>query len=228
MTRRAFGLIGLLHMATACAGAAPGHGGDSHVLERPDGGSPHDAAAVPPDPGPDPNPDDPAGGEVNLEEEEFVLESTPVDGESRDLLERLLAAAAGGRDEGRGSGEEDGWDPGGTTVAAVPDPPARQDLPGALGRDTIRSAVGRRRGALRRCHEAALIETPGVAGTVTVRIVIAPAGGVTSAAVSGNSTGNDGLARCIEREIGNLQFPQSASITTVVYPFRFDAGGMGE
>jgi len=103
--------------------------------------------------------------------------------------------------------------------ASAGDPTVR----GSLSRDVIQRVIRRHTSAVRYCYERVLARDPTLAGTVTLRIVIAPTGVVSEAAVQQSSLGSDTVEACLTRQARRWRFPapNGGGIVIVNYPFVF-------
>jgi TonB family protein len=91
---------------------------------------------------------------------------------------------------------------------------------GSLAADAIRRVVRRHLGEVRFCYEQALPAQPDLAGTVSVRFVITPAGGVAASTVAGSTLGSARVESCVASAVRRWTFPQPDNGTVAVtYPF---------
>ncbi len=97
------------------------------------------------------------------------------------------------------------------------------DLPAQRSRADILKVVRSRAGEVRRCYQQAVADKPGLAGRVVVKIVIAPSGAVTSAAISSSTVDHKGMEACLVARIESWKFPAAENPTTLTYPFQFSA-----
>ncbi|HEU0037370.1 MAG TPA: AgmX/PglI C-terminal domain-containing protein [Kofleriaceae bacterium] len=100
--------------------------------------------------------------------------------------------------------------------------PGQPPPAGPLDKDTIRREVRTHLRRVEFCYEKALLERPTLAGTTTVKFVIAADGHVASATGAGFDPDVD---TCVAKVVLAMRFPASnAGDTAVSYPFvfRFD------
>jgi hypothetical protein len=91
--------------------------------------------------------------------------------------------------------------------------------PERLDRTSVEEGISRLRPEVLRCHDEHK-----VAGTATVRLVIAPEGLVETATVTGELAGTP-TASCIEAAVLRATFATARAPTTVSYPFVLGGGG---
>jgi len=88
--------------------------------------------------------------------------------------------------------------------------------------DEITRIILSHRAELRDLYEKALVNNPGFAGVVTVRMVIGADGAVHGALVEGSTTGVPGFDQAVVGRVLSWRFPAvAAGEVTGVYPFRF-------
>lgn len=98
---------------------------------------------------------------------------------------------------------------------------------GSLSREEIQRVFRVNMSSIRFCYERQVKTQPGLAGRVTVRLVISPSGAVSSANVVSSTIGSSAVEQCVERAVTRLQFPQpEGGSVTVTYPLTF--ASMGE
>ncbi|NMC72006.1 MAG: TonB family protein, partial [Myxococcales bacterium] len=179
----------------------------------------------------------PGGGAVALgadpvDAQGYLLGSAIGDAYATGGLGSLGAGSGGG--EGAGAGLGAGSDPaydgygaaGGGRTGRAPDLRLGETtVYGGVSREVVRRVVQRSRAKLRVCYEAALRGAPETSGRVAVRFTVGPDGRVASARVTGNSTGDEALGRCVLSVVGGMAFPASGSTIEVVYPFLFQPEG---
>jgi hypothetical protein len=88
----------------------------------------------------------------------------------------------------------------------------------------IDEVVRRKAGMFRACYQKEVNRHPELSGSVVMRFVIAKDGSVRSAKQSGGTLKHEGVASCMELNIGQLRFPPKGP-ATVTYPFVFSLGG---
>ena len=104
-------------------------------------------------------------------------------------------------------------------TVAVGQPSAQGDLPKA----DIRREIRRNLPPIRACYQRALVDKPGLSGTLMIQFFIAPTGQVATA----NSSGVDpAVARCVADAIKQIEFPRpkGGGGVQVNYPFTFRRG----
>ena len=143
----------------------------------------------------------------------------------------LLAVAllgAGSEDAGReqGAATQDRSDaeqrlPGVIVDTSAVSPPLRAH--GSLDGEKIRQVVSGQQAALRSCYERALLETPTLAGTFTVRIVLDKNGSVGSAGIQGSSLQSLSMHRCVLQLVRTWRFPppSDGKAAAIEYPLTF-------
>jgi hypothetical protein len=107
-------------------------------------------------------------------------------------------------------------------AAVAPRPRAQTAPTGSVDRGQIRDTVASHMAEVRTCFERARVITPRVAGTVTVRIALAPDGKVVSADVASDTTASPQLQGCLSERIRSWSFPAFGRRSIVMYPFRFE------
>ena len=108
-------------------------------------------------------------------------------------------------------------------------PPLRAH--GSLDGDKVREVVSSHQAELRSCYERAVLETPTLSGTCTVRIVVDKNGTVGSSSISTSSLRSMSMHRCVLQLVRTWRFPPPADgkAAAVEYPlvFRNDAPDAG-
>ncbi len=121
---------------------------------------------------------------------------------------------------GRGSGGGgSGYGTGGgqlTTRSSVTVEEA--SIVGELDSGVIQGVIRRHLSQIRYCYERELAKDPNLAGSVTIRFEIEPAGTVSSAEVSKSTLGNDRVGKCVNSRFRRMRFPESDQGATVSYP----------
>jgi TonB family protein len=74
-------------------------------------------------------------------------------------------------------------------------------------------------GDVRGCYEQGLKDNEELGGTITVQIVVAPAGNVAEAKTVNNSTKSPKVEQCITGAAKKWQFPKHVGNITLTYPF---------
>lgn len=97
---------------------------------------------------------------------------------------------------------------------------------GSLDREVIDQVIAAELGAIRACYQNELSRNPGLAGTVTVKFVIASTGAVQSALTKATTLHNAAVESCVNGRISGLTFPgpKGGGIVIVSYPFTFTPG----
>jgi hypothetical protein len=90
-----------------------------------------------------------------------------------------------------------------------------------LSEKDIRRVVAGHMGSLRSCYQNEVKRNPTVAGTVTAKWEIQPAGHVTKVRLTDSTLHNEHVEGCIVREVLRWRFPSSASGTNAEWPLRF-------
>jgi hypothetical protein len=91
----------------------------------------------------------------------------------------------------------------------------------ALSEKEIRRVVVGHMGSLRSCYQSEVKRNPSLAGTVTAKWEIQPAGHVTKVRLADSTLRNEHVEECIVREVRRWRFPSSASGTSAEWPLRF-------
>jgi len=90
-----------------------------------------------------------------------------------------------------------------------------------LSADDVRRVVVARSDSLRQCYQREAQQSRNLAGVVTATWLVEPAGNVTKATISDSTLHNPTVEGCVLREVKGLRFPLGASVSTIVWPFRF-------
>jgi outer membrane biosynthesis protein TonB len=87
----------------------------------------------------------------------------------------------------------------------------------------VRKQIQRDLPKINRCYESALRREPDLAGKVKVRFAIVRSGDVSAVQVLENTTGHQGVERCVARVLGDIQFPsrRSGKALSFTFPFVF-------
>lgn len=96
--------------------------------------------------------------------------------------------------------------------------------PDGLDKAIIKQYIHQRIAAISYCYERQLSVHDALGGTITVEFVIGPNGAVISARGDG-SAGAAAVDACVLGEVRGIQFPRSAGLTNVKYPFTFHTAG---
>jgi len=75
--------------------------------------------------------------------------------------------------------------------------------------------------SLRQCYQREALQSRNLAGVVTATWLVEPAGNVTQVTISDSTLHNPTVEGCVLREVKALRFPRGASVSTIVWPFRF-------
>jgi TonB family protein len=147
----------------------------------------------------------------------------------------LLAVSllgAGSEDAGREQGaaaqdrsEAEQKLPGLVVDTSAISPPLRAH--GSLDGNKVREVVSSHHAELRSCYERALLETPTLAGTFTVRIVLDKNGSVGSAGIQGSSLQSLSMHRCVLQLVRGWRFPppSDGKAAAIEYPLTFRREG---
>ena len=92
---------------------------------------------------------------------------------------------------------------------------ARADVPNDLDRAAISSGISKVKPKVQECGKA----SPDVKGKVKVKIVVAPAGSVTTASIV--DTPDDSLGQCVATAVKTAKFSETKNGGTFSYPFVF-------
>jgi TonB family protein len=97
---------------------------------------------------------------------------------------------------------------------------------GELNADSVRMVVRHYLPQVRACYDRALKQQEGISGVVEIKFEVSEEGRVKSSKVNSNSTGHDGLGRCIATVLRGWKFPRPVGGSAVfIYPFVFSSGG---
>ncbi len=101
----------------------------------------------------------------------------------------------------------------------------KPEVMGSLDKEIIRRVVRLHRNEIRYCYEKQLQKDPELAGSITVKFVIARTGAVTSAVVSSSDLKNSAVEQCLTRKIRRWSFPEpkGGGVVIVNYPFKFSS-----
>jgi len=90
---------------------------------------------------------------------------------------------------------------------------------GKLDGSSVTRVLRRRAGAFRACYERRRKVNPNLKGKVVIRFKIGTAGRIASIKVTGNSTGDSGVASCITGKVRSWRFPAPLhGSVTFTYP----------
>jgi TonB family protein len=131
--------------------------------------------------------------------------------------------ASAGRESALGGeapgGGEDGGPAGGSRSSGQP---SAEEVNRAINEDGIRMVVGFHMAEIRGCYERALKSQADLAGRVEVLFTLDQDGRAQNARPAHNSTGSEGLARCVAATMQRWKFPRPAGgPAEFVYPFVF-------
>ena len=96
--------------------------------------------------------------------------------------------------------------------------------PDGLDKQIIKRYIRERLEAISYCYERQLNVRSNLGGTITVEFVIGPQGGVISARGDGTAGARE-VDECVLGQVRGIQFPRSAGMTNVRYPFTFHTAG---
>jgi TonB family protein len=107
--------------------------------------------------------------------------------------------------------------------------PSSERRCGSLDKQLIRQVVLENLGEIRDCYEREVKSSPGLAGTVAVKLTIGPTGAVTLSEVARSTVDNAALELCVASRIRTWTFPKPSGDgpVTVTYPFNFEPGTAG-
>ena len=93
--------------------------------------------------------------------------------------------------------------------------------------EIVQRVTGKHMGQIRGCYERALLKSPELSGTVTVKYVIAATGKVTNASIARSDLNSAPVHSCIEKALLRWRFPppEGGGPVLVTYPFVFKARG---
>jgi TonB family protein len=94
---------------------------------------------------------------------------------------------------------------------------------GKIDAMVVRKQIHRDLPKINRCYESALRREPQLSGKVKVRFAIVRSGDVKAVQVLENTTGHEGVERCVARVVGDIQFPsrRSGKALSFTFPFVF-------
>jgi TonB family protein len=93
---------------------------------------------------------------------------------------------------------------------------------GSLGKDEIQKVIRQHNPQVQGCYERELANAPRLAGDLTVRFTISPAGGVTASEVVQSHGPNAGLEQCVAAELRTWAFPKpNGGVVRTSYRFVF-------
>jgi hypothetical protein len=95
---------------------------------------------------------------------------------------------------------------------------------GAYGRIdafVVRQQIHRDLAKINRCYESALRYAPELAGKVSVRFAVMRKGYVKGVRVVENTTGHNGVERCVARVVSELRFPSRRTGKSLNFTFPF-------
>lgn len=99
----------------------------------------------------------------------------------------------------------------------------QEPVEGSPTRSRVQAVLRARVDEVRTCYLQGAVCRPGLTGRVTVKLIIAPDGRVSIAAVESSSMGYPAVERCIANAVEGYRFPESEGdgITVVTYPYVF-------
>jgi TonB family protein len=93
-----------------------------------------------------------------------------------------------------------------------------------LNAESVRMVVRHHLPQVRACYDRALKQKPNLAGIVEIRFTISVQGRVTASSVHRNTSGHEGLGKCLAIVIKRWRFPKPVGgAVEFVYPFVFSA-----
>jgi Mg-chelatase subunit ChlD len=98
---------------------------------------------------------------------------------------------------------------------------------GSLAKEAIQKVINANVAAVQKCYEKRLLESPGLAGKLTLAWTIGGDGQITAVSIDkkASSVNDDALAACILKAVKTWKFPKptGGGIVQVTYPFVFKA-----
>ncbi|MDB4970954.1 MAG: putative abductin-like protein [Myxococcales bacterium] len=88
-----------------------------------------------------------------------------------------------------------------------------------LDKEIVRRIVRQHRNEVRYCYERALVAKPELTGRIVTQFTIANTGRVLGSSVIESSLGDRGAEQCIAEAVRRWEFPSSAQMAVVSYPF---------
>jgi TonB family protein len=147
-----------------------------------------------------------------------MVASTPDAGSGPSASVADVSVAASAPDVGSRGGSARGTARGSATSA--------EQTAGELNADSVRMVVRHYLPQVRACYDRALKQQEGLSGVVEIKFEVSAEGRVRSSKVNSNSTGHDGLGRCIASVLRGWRFPRPVGGAAVfIYPFVFSSGG---
>lgn len=109
--------------------------------------------------------------------------------------------------------------------AAGPEVSEADRVRAGLDADSVRMVVQHYLPQVQLCHGRALKQQESLAGVVEIQFEIGGDGRVSSSSVRRNTTGHEGLGKCIAATLRNWRFPRPVGGEAIfIYPFYFSAG----
>ncbi len=102
---------------------------------------------------------------------------------------------------------------------SVPGPPRGPE--GRVTPEEVQARVREHMGAIEGCYRSGLVGDPGLAGLLTVRLVIEPDGVVRRAVALPSDLPDAGVVRCVVAAFQSLRYPSGPGLLTVEYPIAF-------
>lgn len=106
-------------------------------------------------------------------------------------------------------------------VAVVVPSPGHAGYYGRVDAFVVRQKIHRDLPKINRCYESALRYEPELAGKVSIRFAVMRKGGVQGVKVVENTTGNDGVERCVARVVSAIRFPSRRTGKSLRFTFPF-------
>ncbi|MFZ5442661.1 MAG: TonB family protein [Myxococcota bacterium] len=113
-----------------------------------------------------------------------------------------------------------------SSAPPLPEPEPPLVCSNCMDKELIRKVIASHRDQIRYCYELALQQAPSLAGKVSVKFLVNPAGSVVAAQVEQNTT-NAPLGECLVSRVRSWQFPAArlGAGYSVTYPFVFKPSG---
>ena len=92
---------------------------------------------------------------------------------------------------------------------------------GKIDAFVVRQKIRKDLPKINRCYESALRYEPELAGKVSVRFAVIRTGYVKGVHVLENTTGNDGVERCVTRVVSAIRFPRRRTGKSLRFTFPF-------
>jgi TonB family protein len=110
-----------------------------------------------------------------------------------------------------------------TALVSFAPSPSHARSYGEVDAMVVRKQIRRDLPKINRCYESALRGEPDLAGKVKVRFAIIRSGDVKGVRVLENTTGHEGVERCVARVVEDIRFPsrRSGKALSFTFPFVF-------